>query len=302
VTITLTAPVIVPHNTMIDGGGVITLSGFTGEDVVLVDVGSTVALLQLTFSLAGGPAGWALVNAGTLTLKDCTFSQNFLAVFNEGTLTVLRSTFSDNGAFVTPGAIWNLGTLTVKGSLFSDNQAGGGGAILNDGTLAVEASTFVHNEGDGGFGAGGAILNSSGRTATIKTSWFSRNDAAVGGSISNAGTLRVTSTVFDGIGAGPTGSFVNAIVGGAISNGGEATISKSLFVGNVASWGGAVFNAGALTMSNSIITGNTAFIDGGGVYTCVAGDPAFFCFGDDVGSLHLTNTVVTGNTPNDIVP
>jgi len=301
VTITLAEPVTVPHHTTIDGGGMITLSR-TGvvEDLILVNRGSVVILTDLMFDQAGGVAGFALVNEGTLSVKDSTFSNNFVTVLNDGTLTVINSTFSDNGAFVTPGAIWNRGTLTVKGSLFSDNQAGGGGGIFNDGTLAVEASTFVHNEGDGGFGAGGAIVNSFGRTATIKTSFFFRNDAALGGSIANAGTLRVTNTVFDGIGAGPS-NFVNAVAGGGIYNSGEATVSRSLFVGNVAGWGGAVFTLGALSISNSIITGNTAGVDGGGVYTCVAGDPAFFCSGH-VGSLDLTNTVVTGNTPNDIAP
>ena len=287
VIITLTDTLTIPNNTTIDGGGLITLSRSSTslvEDLILVDHSSTAILKSLAFNRAGNTAGFALFSEGTLTIKDSTFSENFVTVLNEGTLTVISTTFSDNGSFVAVGAIWNKGTLHVKNSLFSHNVAGSGGGILSDGTLSVENSTFVQNEGDGGFGSGGAIVNAFG-TATIKTSWFSRNDAAAGGAIANFAALTVKNTVFDGIGAGPS-NIVNAMAGGGIFNGGEATVSNSLFVGNVASiFGGAVFNHGALSVSNSTITGNTAGVDGGGIYTCVAGDPAFFCF--DVGSLEL---------------
>jgi len=156
--------VIVPHNTTIDGDGMITLSR-TGptfeEDFILVDRDSTVVLKNLTVSHDGTIAGgFALFNEGTLTIKDSTFSQNFLTVLNEGTLTVLGSTFSDNGSLFGPaGAIWNQGTLKVKNSLFSNNESGGGGAgIFNSGTLTVENSTFADNLQEF-FGTGGGILN-----------------------------------------------------------------------------------------------------------------------------------------------
>lgn len=297
VTIALAEPVIIPHNTTIDGGGAITLSR-TGAvtNLILVSAGSSVALKDLTFDQAGGTAGFALVNDGTVTIRDSTFSNNFVTVLNEGVLTVVGSTFSDNGCFECQGSIVNTGTLTVKRSVFSNNQAGAGGAISNEGTLRVEHSTFTHNEGDGGFGFGGAIVNDLGGTATITASSFYRNDAALGGSIANAGRLTVTNTVFDGVG------LVNAVAGGGIFNSGQASVSNSEFVGNFASiWGGAVFNNGSLRISKSSITGNTAIVGGGGIYTCVAGDPAVHCFGA-VGSLELSRTEVTGNTPNDIVP
>jgi len=149
VIITLTDTLTIPNNTTIDGGGLITLSRSSTslvEDLILVDHGSTAILKSLAFNRAGNTAGFALFSEGTLTIKDSTFSENFVTVLNEGTLTVISTTFSDNGSFVAVGAIWNKGTLHVKNSLFSHNVAGSGGGILSDGTLSVENSTFVQNE------------------------------------------------------------------------------------------------------------------------------------------------------------
>jgi len=301
VTIALAAPLVLPHNMTIDGDGVITLSrtGFEVEDLILVEPNSTVVVKNITFNRAGGRLGYALINGGTLTIKDSTFSDNHVTAINDGILTVVRCTFSGNGNFTTAGTIWNRGMLTVKDSLFSGNKTVAGGGVYNQGTLEVEGSTFDSNKGDGGFGAGGAIHNAG--TATIKSSSFVRNNAARGGSISNSGTLAVTKSVFDGAGGAEPSNIRNAIAGGGIYNSGEASVSNSQFVGNVATmWGGAVYNLGALRISKSSITGNTALVDGGGIYTCNGGS-GFLCFGS-VGTLELSKTDVTGNTPNDIVP
>jgi predicted outer membrane repeat protein len=320
VTITLTLALDLPDATTIDGDGAITLSTLPGSiSGVVLSVGpaSTHVLKALTFDRVGSVAAFALLNEGTLTIWNSTFSNNFVTIQNEGDLTIVHTTFADNGSFVSPGAIWNFGTLTVKGVLFSRNRSGAGGGIVNEGTLTVEASEFARNEGDGGLGSGGGIVNTG--TASIKTTLFSRNDAAAGGAIASSGTLAVTATAFDSNMAGPTWGgaiastgtltisnsvFSNNSVlgwaGGSIFTAGQAAVSNSAIGGGSAGvYGGGIFNTGVLSVARSVVTLNSAGTDGGGIYTCVTGTFFFFpC----AGSLDLTNSVVVGNTPNNVVP
>ena len=105
-------------------------------------------------------------------------------------------------------------------------------------------------------------------------------------------------------------------VGGGISNGGTLTLTESTVSGNAAdNDGGGIFNnAGTLTLINSIVSGNNAGVDGGGIRndpggtltltnSTVSGNAA----GDDGGGIHniagatltLTNSTVIGNDAGD---
>ena len=88
--------------------------------------------------------GGAILNAGTLMVRDSVLSSNSAfvglggGIYNGGILTVIDCTLSDNSASLgSGGGIYNnsFGEVTVKGSLLSDNLAGGGGGIENSGTL-----------------------------------------------------------------------------------------------------------------------------------------------------------------------
>ena len=135
--------------------------------------------------------GGAIRNAGNLTLRDCTFYNNYA-----GASDVVGG--GGGGA-----AVSNTGTLTVDGCSFAANMAvyGSGGAIYNAGTATVTNSTFYSNWT--GY-SGGAIFNASGGTLTVTNCTMLNNGSngdpvlvwPIGsGSITNAGTMALNNTV-----------------------------------------------------------------------------------------------------------
>ena len=191
----------------IDGTGqTVTVSGNNDYVVLIVDSSATLTLNDLT--IADGSAegtgeegdGGGVTNNGTLTVTNCTFSDNSVSIdfgggiYNKGPLNVTNSTFSGNSAPIRGGAIDNENSLTVTNCTFSGNSATGsfgeGGAIYNDGTLTVNNSTF---SGNSATHPGGAIYSNG--TVTVTNSTFSGNSAATGGGIyNNAATSAVTVT------------------------------------------------------------------------------------------------------------
>ncbi|MEJ5223833.1 MAG: choice-of-anchor Q domain-containing protein, partial [Anaerolineales bacterium] len=104
-----------------------------------------------TFSAnSAGNSGSGILNGGTLTVTNSTFSANSAnfggGILNIGTLTVTNSTFSANSAVNSGGGVWNNGTLTVTGSTFSANSAGnsGGGIRVFSGTATLK-NTIIAN-------------------------------------------------------------------------------------------------------------------------------------------------------------
>ena len=293
-TITVTGGKEIGADTTIDGGSVITISGGGTVGVFSVDSGVAFRVENLTIangcacpsSIAAGSGG-AIDNVGTLTVTNCTFSDNSAktaggaisngitaledGTFVAGTLTVNNSTFSGNSAAGPGGsgggAIDNDGgTLTVTGSTFSGNSAVFGGAISNDrvtssilGTATVINSAFCGNSASGG----GAIINIDGSTLTVTDNTFSGNSAGGGGgAIDNGGTATLTNSTFSGNSA--------RSVGGAIESGSAnpatlvvTVVTNSTFSGNSAgAEGGAIENGGTLSVTNSTFSGNSAQFGG----------------------------------------
>ena len=194
-TITLTSGKGISADTSIDGGSLITISGYGFG----VDTGVTFTVENLT--MANCPAG-AIGNGGTLTVTNCTFLANS-ADYGDGGGAIFNS--NEDGTVV-------VATLTVTNSTFSGNSGLSGGAILSiGGTLTVTNCTFLANSADGD--GGGAIFNSNTvledgtvvvATLTVTNSTFSGNSASssglggFGGAIRNGGTLTVTDSVFCG--------------------------------------------------------------------------------------------------------
>ncbi len=188
-TILLTSgPLVVTGKTLTITGpaGGITISGGTSVQVMTIDATSNVTLSNLTITdgflsvLGGG----AVANAGTLTVKNCTFSHNQ----------------TTGGG----GAILNFGNANISGSTFFDNSALEGGALFNGqasisappGTMTVINSTFVGNRA---LNVGGTISNTNGMTTTdIVNCTFSLNSAGTvngGGIFFNADELGAKITV-----------------------------------------------------------------------------------------------------------
>src|SRR4029077_8240806 len=104
----------------------ITISGNDASRVFNVSAG-TVQLYRLTIAhgrasgdtFGGNNSGVGIFNTATVTLTDCTLSNN--TAFNTGP--------NASGG----GAIWNIGPLTVSGSTFTGNTATGPNSFGGEG-------------------------------------------------------------------------------------------------------------------------------------------------------------------------
>ncbi len=211
----------------IDGGSNLGI-GIFGVQVMQVASGATLNLKRLT--IADGftdAAGGGILNFGTLTVTDSTFSGNFGGagggIGNGGTLTVTNSTFSNNSGG--GSGIFNDNMLIVTNSTFSGNSGGVGGGINNSGTLTVSNSTFSGNSGV----PGGGIANFGENGLTVTNTTFSNNSG--GGIFSatslNARPLNVTNSTF----FGNFSNFFSSGAGGGILNfSGPASLIKSTII------------------------------------------------------------------------
>ena len=153
------------YSLTIDGAGqTITVSGNNAVRIISV-VDNSLTLKNLTLSNGSGFNGGAVNNESTLTVINCTFTDNVAtgislssggAIYNNtGTLTVVNSTFYNNRASTTSitaggGGIYNNGTATVINSTFSENSAIRGGGILNRGGTLNLSNTIIVNSAGGG--------------------------------------------------------------------------------------------------------------------------------------------------------
>ncbi len=156
----------------IDGGGNITISGNNAVRVMWVNNGADLTLQNLTIANGSADFGGGILNFGTLTITDSTFSGNSasrrggaIATIGSGALTISNTLFENNTAAGTTsfdggGAIHATHDVTIQNSTFRGNQytgdSHGGGAILFlGGALDITGSTFENNRA-GGNGGGDA--------------------------------------------------------------------------------------------------------------------------------------------------
>ncbi len=245
-TLTLTQRANVVTNTVIDGGGLATISGGNSTGLFDVTITNSVkfGIQNLTLANALSPDQGAAIKSEfgtTLTVTNSIFINNVTTAATTG--------FDGGGAiFLDVGA-----TGSVVGSSFINNTAGNGGAIKNNGSLTVNGSTFVGNKstasgiGASSNGGGGALYNNSGNLL-VSSSVISKNSAIFqgGGIMSfqagpNANLTTVVSTTLAN----------NSVTGGAATQG----------------FGGGIYNgAGPLLLSNSALVGNNASNQGGGIW------------------------------------
>ena len=217
-TIILNSPLYINTSLTISGPGAskLAISGSNSVQVFVISRGITVTISGVTIENGNvdySSEGGGILNYGTLTVTNSTFSGNSAyyfgggGIFNFGMLTVTNSTFSSNRALANlGGGIANYigATLTVTNSTFSGNNAYYGGGIVNDGTQTVTNSTFSGNIAN----FGGGIYNNGG-TLTVNFTTFSGNFTyySQGGGIYNGGTLTVKNSIVannpGGCGGGP---------------------------------------------------------------------------------------------------
>ncbi len=240
----------------IDGGGAVTVHGADAYAPFTIGDIATVTLAGMTVTRGFGAnyaPGWGggIFNAGTLTVKDSTISDNYAdeggGIFNIGTLTVVGSTLSDNRGNVTPGGgsgggIGGVdfdGNTTVINSTVTGNSSGGCGGIANK-TVTIADSTISDNYADSGTGG------ICGGTVSVTRSTISGNGTYEGGGGISASTVTlVDSTVTKNGGGGVTGDQVIAI---------NSTIAGNL--GHEYQTGLGIW-ATTLVLKNSIVAGNT---------------------------------------------
>jgi hypothetical protein len=280
------------NNTTLDGSGRITLAIGSGPSMV-VDIGATVVMRNLTITTNEGLANHAILNLGDLTVWECEF--HGYAIRSMGSLNIVQSTFFGSGAFLLSAVVIQSGTGSVRRS-----------TIDNGGTLDIAGSRFIGNAAD--FGGGGAIANVG--VLTIENSEFAGNVGFTAGAVLNQGSLTATNTMFaNNRATGPGGGgilglgggtivirhcdFLNnegGAFGGALFVSGNVTIDGGTFSGNHAGQGGAIYtSADPLTIHGSVIITNKAEVDGGGIFVAA-------------GSLVQDHNAFLDNFPNDIGP
>ncbi len=300
-TITVTQAKLITKETIIDGGGLITLSG-GGQTHVLENDSPLLTLRNLTIAngyTTGNGGGVYSRWKANLTIENCTFTTNTSvnAVYDNdsgggavylhsGLLTITSSRFINNRAENSSGGAVHIlfGNAEITDTIFEDNHAGGyGGAFYNDGLLdgkgyiRFAGVTFGHNSG---LGQGGAAFTwmypyQPGSRITIEGSRFTGNtvapdvagDAFGGGLRHGNGALDILATTFDG----------NTAVsqGGAIwtGDGARITLTNTTLSGNAADdgagsgLGGALMVAGgSVSLTNTTLANNRAGFMGGAIW------------------------------------
>ena len=242
--------------------------------------------------VAGKNYGGGLLNFGTLTVSNTTFTGNVAdsdgggGIFNDGMLTANSCAFTSNSTTNggPGGGIQNAApaTLIVSSCSFTTNTAntgGSGAGIANNGQLTVSNSAFTGNTASSN---AGGIANSADATAIVSGCSFTSNSSGSdGGAFDNDATATVSGSTFAYNTAGSEG-------GGLASKDILLGLTNSTFFGNVAvSDGGGLQTSGSAVITNCTFTANRVTVGssglfGGGIY--------------DVGTAAtLANTVVAGN-------
>ncbi|GBC84338.1 hypothetical protein HRbin11_00763 [bacterium HR11] len=234
---------LIDKNLAIVGPGAdqLTVSGNNATRVFNISSGKTVQISGLTIAngLTSFDSGGGILNAGTLTMTNCTVSGNIAGgagggISNSGTLTMTNCTVSENGT----------------------GSGGGGGGIYNDGTLTMKNCTVSGNSAGGG---SGGISNNKG-TLTMENCTVSGNSVVyVAGGISNSGVLTMTNCTVSGNSAGGYGG---GIANAKTGFGSWATLrmTNCTVSGNSAGirGGGIDLTSGMVTLKNTIIANSTS--------------------------------------------
>ena len=146
-----------------------------------------------------------------------------------GTLTLTDCTVSDNATSVNGGGVSTSDPATFTRVTFSDNFAGfGGGLAVTGGISSLIDAIF--NDNSAGIGGGG--LSNTGGAATQSGGSFEGNSAWMGGGIySGGGTTGLDQVTVSGNSAADNG-------GGLFNNKGAINVHKSTVSKNMAATGG----------------------------------------------------------------
>ncbi len=243
-----------------DGGESLTLSGFTvansGEQG-LEGLNSDFVLDDMVFDGLGDSSGYygyggaLMVDGGSLSATDCTFTSNeanygaAIYATNAAVLVVDSSTFDGNtatygGAIFLDDGSRGSATLTLSSSTLSSNTATYGGAVYGDDEteLTTSNNAFTTNESEA---SGGVFYLSDDVVLTSTTDTFTDNAA--------------TGTYYQ------YGAAIYGYTGSSI------TVSAGTFSGGTAARAGDIYvYVGDLTITGSSFDGATATGNGASIY------------------------------------
>src|SRR5262245_25776588 len=280
-TVVAAAEIALPIDVVLDGGGLLTVSGGQAHRVFGVEAGAVAELQNLVVANGSHPSfsinGFGILNRGDLTLRGVrvTGGRGFGAIFNASDATLVREGSQITGNQYGQGfpAIWGgqrvvLIESRVAGNAISAGISGSNELLLVDSQVngdqgeglaagvAVQHLTAVRSSisGFSFYGTGGLHVPSGGSAELIdsKVSGHSAN-GAIGG-ISNSGDLYLLRTRISDSGAyiGP----------GALANhsGARARIVDSEIVRNGAAFGAplpsAISNSGELEIRGCLFDRN----------------------------------------------
>jgi len=294
VTIPVTAEIVVAADTILDGGGLVTLDGGGATRIMAIHATFDVAGPYLTVQRLAFANGRA---SGTATPLGTDLDGGGGAIFHEGgTVTAIDCTFTanhaaDTGPDVGGGAIYGLGVgaTTAVGCTFSANTGSNGGAIgvlfnsltIVNSTLDANVATgFGANYVDPGTGMqagsggnGGAVaMDGQGATLTICGSSFTNNrGGAIGGAVFRTSyesePTDIDRSTFDG---NAIEDHLNepgetSLCGGLYLQGTSVTITDSTISDNIATGTGGLWvnehgaAPGSLDMTNVTVANNAVY-------------------------------------------
>ncbi len=325
ITITVSSTVVFTKESVLDGGGLVTLSGGGSARILYLDSGydqttPRLTVQRLTFRDGRSPPG-----------GDDTAVGGGAIYRDGGSLTVLDCDFEDNhapetGQDLAGGAIYGFGggETVIVGSTFTGNSASDGGAVGSlNGDLVVIDSVFTGNAATGtdgnpgNGGCGGALYMDGGdETTTLCGVVIADNTAgAIAGGVfrvsnSDDGTFTMERSVVRDNRVTPTDS---GNAGGLYLQGLALTIEASTISGNQAFYNGGLWiSEREANLTNVTIAENVAFgSNGGGLW--LSHDPTGTLENCTIANNHSTadsqvagaifgsglalkNTIVSGNT------
>lgn len=325
VVITVSSPIVFKKETVLDGGGKVTLSGGKTSRILLLDSGydqktPRLVVQRLAFRDGNSPPG-----------GDDTAVGGGAIYRDGGSLTIIDCAFYDNrapspGQDIAGGAVYAFGggDTTIVGSTFVGNQASNGGAVGSlNGDLTLVNSVFVENaatgtDGNPGHGGcGGAIYQDGAHEKSTVCGVVIRKNRAgalAGGyfRVSNdkSGTFTMDRTTVD---ANETVPATSGNAGGMYLQGLALTMTASTVSRNRGFYNGGLWiHTCAAELTNVTVAENTAYgSNGGGLW--LSGTPTGTLLNCTIANNHSTakdqiagaifgeglalqNTVIAGNT------
>jgi hypothetical protein len=329
-TVTLTAGELLLSRSLAIAGpssGPLTINGNNVSRVFEVAAGASVSLTSLIVangqvSSASLNQGGGILNAGNLSLTDCTLTHNQVAVSLTGTGS--KDVFARGGGIATSGSLTLLrctlsaNSANLTASNVEVGYANGGGIYNNGGTVSLSNCTLSGNFSTASFGGGAGLvfgygggLTCDNGTLTLTGCTVNANQATGGNATGGGGGIHSYSSTVTlsncTLSSNTAGSASGSAFGGGISGlSGNQTITDCMITNNqvtlsltgtgsenLSSKGGGLFaDSGMLTLLRCTVAGNSATLTAGNLYAGNANSGGLY---DSGGTLNLSNCTVSGN-------